>query len=271
MSAPAIKINSPILTPGRRYDGTVLGPVKDLFFGNVVEINLLGNGARVCSFNCSYCDLSAGQMRMNQIKRDFQFVSPEKVSEDLKNYLNHWKATWPTPEAIIISGNGEPMLHPQIDDVVEKVSQLRDELRPGTPVVLFTNGAHLTTARPIRATKFANEVVLKVDAGNDMALKAMNAPLVRVSLNKLINSFKKVKDITIQSMFVGGDFTNTDNKNLEEWIEVIGMVGPKKVYIYTLSYTPTGSGILPLSEDDLHVISSKLERRTGIASSVFVG
>ncbi len=269
MSNAATKVGAASLEAGRTYETVVQAPVENIFFGTTVEVNPLGKGGRVCSFSCPYCDLSQSFLTMNQIRKELEFPTPAEVSTELRRALTLWKPSWAKPKAITISGNGEPTLHPQIDVLVDNIRSLRDELRPGLPIILFTNATQLVTNKVNRAAIAVDERLIKLDAGNDATIKIINAPLVRVGLNKTINAIRKIKDVSIQSMFVTGPLTNMEEKQIDDWIEVLGMVGAKKVYIQTVRHQPQDPRILPAGEDQLHLIAQKVERRTGLRPLVF--
>lgn len=269
MPGTATKVGGAILDPSRKYEAVVIAPATDVFFGDVVEVNPLGSGGRVCSFSCPYCDLSQSFLTMNQIRKELEFPKVGEIAVELRRALTFWKPSAPTPTAILISGNGEATLHPQIDLVIDEIKALRDELRPSLPLVLFTNASQLVTNKVHRAVMGVDERVIKLDAGNDAMIKTINAPLVRIGLNKTINAIRKVKEVSIQSMFVAGALTNMEEKQIDEWIEVLGMIGPRKVYLQTVKHQPQDPRIVPANEDQLHLIAQKVERRTGLRPLVF--
>ncbi|OQW49915.1 MAG: hypothetical protein A4S09_11755 [Proteobacteria bacterium SG_bin7] len=269
MSNAATKVGPNLLEPARTYQSSVVAPAKDFIFGNVVEVNPLGTNGRVCSFNCPYCDLSQSFLTMNEIRKKLEFPKVQDIGTELRHVLTHWKSTWPTPTAIIVSGNGEPTLHPQIDHLMEEIRTLRDELRPSLPINLYTNAAQLATNKVARATQIADEKLIKIDAGNDTTLKIINAPLVRMGLNKTINAIRKIKDVSIQSIFISGTLSNLEDKQIDDWIEVLGMIGPKKIYLQTTRFQPQDNRVVPATEDQLHLVAQKVERRTGLRPLVF--
>ena len=80
---------------------------------------------------------------------------------------------------------------------------------------------------------------------------------------------RKLKRFSAQAFFVQGSIDNTTNVAVEEWMEVIGMMAPQKVYIYGLKRIPPISGLKAADEDTLYTIASKLKRRTSIEALVF--
>ena len=242
------------------------GPIGSRRMGMTVGVNLLGD-EKICSFDCPYCELGRTNVRMNQIKKDIQFLSPEeietKVREGLRDQVDSGV------ESIVVAGNGEPTLYPQFFEAMELLTTARDELMPDIPIVVMTNGAHLDARKTIMGLEMANEVMIKVDAGNEDVFKSVNSPLVRSNITKIIAGTRKLKRFSAQAFFVQGSIDNTTNVAVEEWMEVIGMTAPQKVYIYGLKRIPPISGLKAADEDTLYTIASKLKRRTSIEALVF--
>jgi wyosine [tRNA(Phe)-imidazoG37] synthetase (radical SAM superfamily) len=213
--------------------------------------------------------LNQSFLTMNQIRKELEFPEVKQIISELRKTISMWKPSWETANAIVVSGNGEATLHPQIDILFEQIKAVRDELRPTLKIVLYTNAAQLATNKVNRATAIADERLIKLDAGNDATLKTINAPLVRMGLNKSINAIRKIKDVSIQSLFIGGPLTNMEEKQIDDWIEVLGMIAPKKIYIQTVRHQPQDNRVVPATEDQLHLIAQKVERRTGLRPLVF--
>ncbi len=133
----------------------------------------------------------------------------------------------------------------------------------------MTNGVHGETRKILNSLNRLDEVMIKVDAGNENIFKRINNPLVRATLSKVIAGAQKLNNVSVQSFFVQGAIDNTLDSMIEEWIEVVGMMRPHKVYLYTLKRVPPISGLIPTDEDKLDTIASKLKRRTQIEVLVF--
>ena len=133
----------------------------------------------------------------------------------------------------------------------------------------MSNGAHFDTRKTLVALEKADEVTVKVDAGNEEIFKSINSPLVRSNITKVISGTRKLKNFSAQAIFVQGSIDNTTNAAIEEWMEVIGMMAPQKVYIYGLKRVPPIAGLKAADEDTLYTIASKLKRRTSIEALVF--
>src|SRR3989344_7422643 len=103
----------------------VYGPVKSLRYGTTLGINLLG-GEKVCSYDCVYCSLGPTTLTMNKARKDYVFPTLEQISAAFKTYI----AKSVPMEAIVVSGNGEPTLHPEFDEAMKRILGLRQEHLP---------------------------------------------------------------------------------------------------------------------------------------------
>ncbi len=232
-----------------------------------VDVNLLGD-TKLCSFDCSYCDLGATEVRLNKLKEDGRLPTVEQVLETARSAFRDIHERGPMVESITLSGNGEPTVHPDFPEIVRGLIELRNQWLPGKPFVLYTNGAALDQRRISEAVSKLEECFVKVDAGNERVFKLMNAPLSRVSLQKVISGIRLLNSVSVQAMFCQGATDNTGANDVDDWIEVMALLKPKAVQIQGLSRSPQNSGVVRCDQDTLYTIASKLERRTGIKATV---
>ncbi|MGE4133708.1 MAG: radical SAM protein [Bdellovibrionales bacterium] len=243
----------------------VYGPVKSLRYGSTLGVNLMG-GQKVCSYNCTYCDLGPTTLTMNRVRKDYGFPALDDIRIAFREFIR-----LPHPiDAVVVSGNGEPSLYPNFDEAIRMLTELRDEHLPGKKVIVLSNGAHLDNKRVVTGFNLADECVIKVDAGNDSVMQKVNDPLIRINMAKFLGHVHRLNSCTVQSMFFQGEIDNTTPEHVEDWIEVIGMIKPAKIQLMTLTRpTPNRPGLKPVVEDDLYSIAFKLKKRTNLEATVF--
>lgn len=244
------------------------GPIESRRLGLSLGINPLGD-IKICSFDCPYCHLGPSQVRMNQIKKDVTFPSVESIETSLREKLRELSSQQVAINTLTVSGNGEPTLYPYFAELTERLLIVRDELSSDTPVVVLTNGAHIDSRRMVHALDLYDERMIKIDAGSESDFKKMNNPLIRASISKVINGARKLRNCVVQSLFVQGSIDNTRDQSLDEWMEVVGLIFPRSVHLYTLKNPGHVAGLTPASEDTLYTIASKLKRRTQLEAKVF--
>jgi wyosine [tRNA(Phe)-imidazoG37] synthetase (radical SAM superfamily) len=247
---------------------TIYGPSPSRRLGTSLGINLLGSGQKICSFNCPYCELGLTQLKMAQMKKG-PFPPLEEVERDLRTRLVELTKNRVKLDYITISGNGEPTMHPLFLEAAVLIKKIRDELTPVTPIACLSNGATLDSNKVIKGLNLLDERMIKLDAGNDEMLSKIDAPLVRITVAKLIQGVKKLSGVILQSLFVQGIVENTTPHEVDEWIEVAGIIKPKAVHIYTLDRVPPTAGLKAVPPQRLKEISQILTKRTGIKATVF--
>ncbi|MGE0761965.1 MAG: radical SAM protein [Bdellovibrionales bacterium] len=248
--------------------GIAYGPIESRRLGKSLGINLSGE-QKVCSFDCPYCELGLTEIRMNQLKQDDLFPKAALVGEAVRVRLRQVVDKNEAIDCLTISGNGEPTLHPEFLECVEAILAARRDITPHLKVGVLSNGAHCDNKRVVQALNMLDERMIKIDAGNEQMFKRINRPLVRANLSKITSGVRKLNDVIVQSLFVQGECDNTVLSDIEEWLEIIGIVKPKMVHITTISRVPAVSGLRPASEDTLYTIASRLKRKLQIECAVF--
>jgi wyosine [tRNA(Phe)-imidazoG37] synthetase (radical SAM superfamily) len=249
-------------------DGLIYGPFLNGPLGKTIGINLLGNGAKACSFDCPYCELGTTNLRLNRLKIDAKIPSTEEVARAIHNAFKKIHTIGPVIDGICLSGNGEPTLHPDFEQLVTIILAARDTWMPGKPISLFTNAGSLDQRKIYEAANRLDERVVKIDAGSEKLFKTVAAPLSRSNLARVLTGTRKLKDMIVQSLFFDGIVSNVQPSDIDDWMEVIAMVRPKAVHIYGLTRAPANPGIIRCDEDTLYAIASRLERKTQIKAIV---
>lgn len=242
------------------------GPISSRRYGKSLGVNCLGP-VKACSFDCRYCDLGPSAMTMNRIRKEMQFPS----RNDILNAVRVQLRAASDLQAITLSGNGEPTLYPEFDELVNELKIARNEITPQAKLVVLSNGAHLDSKKVISGMNELDVRVLKLDAGNDKLMKVLNAPLVRRNLAQLLSGTKKLKDCVIQSLFVKGSIENTSASDIEDWVEMVGMIKPIGVQLMTITREPVDKALQPVDEDMLYSIAFKLKKRTQLEATVYGG
>ena len=246
----------------------IYGPIQSRRLGSTIGINPLGQN-KICSYNCSYCELGETKIRMNQVEREIKFQAPELINDKLRKTLLKIDQSSVAIDSICVSGNGEPTLYPYFKKLTEMIHHSKNELLQTPKIHLLTNGAHFDQKKVVSALKYYDLVHVKFDAGDDDTLKKVNAPIIRTNLNKILHRIRGIDNLILQSMFITGSVDNINNSAIESWIEAVGIIKPQVVHLYTLDRKPLDPKITKVDEDTLDVIATKLKRRTQIDSLVF--
>lgn len=223
-----------------------------------IDIHILG-AEKIDSFQSVYSEKEPSKLTMNQIRREYTYPTIEEVVANVREKI---RATDKSAfDYLTICGQGEPLLHPQATEIIMAIIELRNQEAPHAKVAIVTNGAHINTRKLINALNSIDERIVQLDAGNASILKKVNSPLIRLTVDRLVQDVKKLKTCTIQTTFIEGAVTNTSPEHLEDWLEVVGMIQPTQLVLRTPKNAIWRKDIEPVSEDTLETIASRVRRR----------
>lgn len=267
---------------GRELVYTVVSPRAR---GLSVGINL--SPGHCCNFRCTYCESSPRPFQLPQA------VDAARVGEELAATLGEvWSgnvrlrpAYRALPEELVrlrhvaLSGDGEPTLCPNFNEVVEEVVHLRARGRfPFFKMVLLTNGTGLgSRAVQEGLTLFTvhDEVWAKLDAGSQEHMDRVNRPdcTIETVLDNLL-ALARRRPVVIQSLFatvngVGPSAAEVDvyARRLRDLKDSGAAIPLVQVYSATRPTQSSSCGHLPLRS--LSQIARRVREVSGLRAEVF--
>ncbi len=250
--------------------GVVYGPFKTRRQGNSLGINLLAPMRKHCTFNCVYCQCGWTREPVPVLPDEFaDYPTLDRIRDEVGNRFEELLVEGNVPDAIIVSGNGEPTLYPHLEEAVDIVTEMRDRFFPRARTGVLTSGTELGRAEVRRAVDKLDERMVKVDAGSDEMHYKVDLPLVEFSLDSLEEWTKLLRDLIVQSCFIRGRIDNTGEKDVADWVARVGRMRPKVVHMYSLDRTPPAPGLLRVDRASLDSIAASLRLETGIEAKVY--
>jgi wyosine [tRNA(Phe)-imidazoG37] synthetase (radical SAM superfamily) len=250
----------------RNIQEVVFGPYASRRFGTSLGVNPLPAGARVCNFDCIYCECATGSWPMQWNLRP-QLPTGEEIRRSLVEYADKFDAD--ELDAITIAGNGEPTLSKYLDEIVDAVTEIRDRDWPQARTVILTNGTMCHKPEVRSALAKLDERVVKLDAGSNWLLEQINRPAPRLCMSELLRRLSMVPDIVVQSMFVHGPIDNTGPREVAAWTECLVRLAPRAVQIYSLDRLPAKPWVRQASRAELESIAQYVESTAGIPAHIF--
>ena len=246
--------------------GIIYGPINSRRLGSSLGINLSPNDYKLCSFNCIYCQYGKTKVHTIDVIRN---LSDLPTKEKVKNALEDWLRKGMKVDYITFSGNGEPTLHPEFDKIVDEVIKLRNKYLPPAKVAILSNSSNVSSPKVKKALKRLDLVIMKLDSGTKEMFQKINSPVKGIEYEKVVEDLKELKNIIIQSVFIGGEVTNTKPDEVEEWIEGLRYILPKKVQIYSLDRPFIGKSISKVDRYVLSKIAELASELSGIEVEVY--
>ena len=230
------------------FDFIVYGPIRSRRLGVSLGMNLMPTTAKLCTFDCVYCECG-----WNQPVSHPAIPTRQEVREALASRL---VALSPNSlDVITFSGNGEPTLHPDFLGIIQDTCALRDQYCPKAKISVLSNSTQLGRPDVVEALRLCDNRILKLDSAIDATMRLIDKPvnpnLTVEQIAEWLSLFDG--DFTLQTCFLRGEYMgqiidNTTSEELNAWYAMVDRLHPKQVMIYvidratplqTLSKVPT--------------------------------
>lgn len=241
------------------FDQIIFGPVKSRRLGVSLGVNLLPVDAKICSFDCIYCECG-----FNTTMKESPLPTRQQVYESLELKLQQMLAAGELPDVITFAGNGEPTLHAQFEGIIDDTIALRDKYCPNSKVSVLSNSTRTHKPSIFAALKKVDMNIMKLDSAFDETVRRLDRPVGKTfTVRWLIEQLKKFEgNLIIQTMFLRGEvdgevLDNTTDREVDAWIEALKEVNPRQVMIYTIDRETPTLGLQKVSIDELERIADK--------------
>ncbi len=154
----------------------VYGPVRSRRLGRSLGVNLLPPGMKVCNMNCAYCQYGWTRGALRGKARGNGWPSPSRVEAAVAARLRKAAAEDEWLDRLTVAGHGEPTLHPEFEDIAERLRSLRDQLAPGVRLAVLSNSTTAAWPDVRRGLATFDDRYMKLDAGDPITYARINGP-----------------------------------------------------------------------------------------------
>lgn len=252
------------------FNEIIFGPVNSRRLGVSLGINLLPVDSKLCNFNCIYCECG-----WNDNIKNKKIPSQADVFTNLKNKLKEFKSNNKRIDVITFAGNGEPTLHPQFSEIIDDTIKLRNDYMPNAKITVLSNATRINIQKNFEALQKVDNNILKLDSGIEQTIIKLNQPNFKFKLNELISYLKHFEGkLIIQTLFAkitenDLNVDNTTDKEISAWLNILKVINPSIVMIYTISRDTPKENMEKISLEKLSEIAQKVEK-LGIKTQVSV-
>jgi len=248
--------------------GIIYGPVNSRRLGWSLGVNLMPFDVKICSFDCLYCQYGWTEYHTNVIEEFVEMPSVEQVSEALEKALTEYKeqnkdSNLPGyPMYITFSGNGEPTLHPEFSQIVDKVIEVKNKISPLSRTAILSNSTTVNIPAVRPALTKLDVRIMKLDAGSNDAFHTYNNPADGIDIEDITEGLSTLMSVTIQTLFTGGKKGNYNDANISDWILRLKKISPIKVQLYSLDRGYPSEYITSVHKDKLLKVKAMLDRES---------
>lgn len=242
------------------YKTHILGPIRSRRLGISLGVNLLPIDGKACTFDCLYCECG-----YNADHRGGHIADASEVMGMLEAKLSAMSANGEKLDVITFAGNGEPTLHPQFAEVIDKTLKLRDRYYPAVKVSVLSNATRIGDPDVFAALQKVDNNILKMDGGFDSTVRLINNPVdSSYSIRQVVDGMKKFKGkLIVQTMFVRGEhegkvFDNTLPEEVAAWSDLIREISPRQVMVYSLDRPTPEKKLVRVSKDEMTLLVKPL-------------
>ena len=247
------------------YPTIIYGPVHSRRLGVSLGVNLLPLQAKVCTFDCIYCE--CGWNGDNSGSR--RFNGREEVSAALQSVLEAMAAEGQKLDVITFAGNGEPTMHPDFEQIIDDTIALRDRYTPTAKISVLSNATQLHRADFVRALERVDNNILKIDSLDESMAQLVNKPCCNYSVAKVVEQLQQFKGkLIVQTMFLRGEYDgkvvdNTTEEQIALWLEALKLIAPQSVMVYSIARDTPCKSLVKVEKEELEQIAERV-RNLGI-------
>ncbi|MBQ6777231.1 MAG: radical SAM protein [Paludibacteraceae bacterium] len=242
------------------FDTIIYGPIHSRRLGVSLGVNLLPTDHKVCTFDCVYCECGWNTPVSHPI-----LPTREQVKEALEQQLASFAANQSPLDVITFSGNGEPTLHPDFEDIIADTCALRDRYYPQAKVSVLSNSTQIGREEVRRALMLCDNRILKLDSAIDTTMRLIDRPsnneLTVAAIVERLKAFEG--QFTLQTCFLRGDYygtpiDNTTPDELQAWYRVVDTLRPQQIMIYVIDRATPLKTLEKLSRPEMEAIAAPL-------------
>lgn len=237
----------------------IVGPIHSRRLGRSLGVNLLHQEAKICSFNCIYCECGWN------FRAESHQPTRKEVRVALETKLQELAATGEGIDVITFAGNGEPTTHKDFPAIIDDAIALRDKYFPEAKISVLSNATMIWKPEVREALNRVDNNIQKLDSAIDSTVALINQPQGRYSVAAVVEDLKKFEgNVIVQTLFLRGEYNgnvidNTTETEVAAWLKAIAAINPREVMLYSLDRKTPADNLIKVEADELQLIANRLE------------
>jgi wyosine [tRNA(Phe)-imidazoG37] synthetase (radical SAM superfamily) len=182
-----------------------------------------------------------------------EVVSVDEVIKALKSALKKHKNI----DVLTITANGEPTLYPYLDELVNKINEIKQNYK----LLILSNGASIVQKSTRETLAKIDIVKLSLDCATKKCFKKIDRPHSSIDLDEIVKSMKLFADsfkgsLVVEVLVVKG--INDKDEEFEKLNKILNEIKPDRVDISTIDRPPAYK-VESVSMQRLKELADKIE------------
>jgi wyosine [tRNA(Phe)-imidazoG37] synthetase (radical SAM superfamily) len=217
----------------------IYGPVTSRRLGSSLGVDVLP--LKTCSFNCIYCQLGA---TLSPTVERAPYIAAAEVLSEIEEYL---AGDGPRPDYITFSGSGEPTLHSELGEMIQKAKNMAE-----VKIAVLTNSSMITLPEVRSGISAADLVVPSLDAATQAVFERVNRPAPGLKIDSIINGLEAFRkefagELRLEVLLVEG--INDSQSELEKMRDAARRILPDAIDLNTVARPPADSSASALTSE----------------------
>ncbi len=227
----------------------VFGPIHSRRLGSSLGINLLPEKGKICTFDCIYCECG-----WNRDGRDDTLLpTAERVRKALEAKLQYCQSIEVPIDSITFSGDGEPTINPEFQQIIDNTIALRDQYYPNSKITVLSNATMVHKRDVFQALRKVDNPTMKIDAPTNELIEKINHPAPGYDIRRVVEALLQFNgDFILQTMFLRSkDFDSSSPEVLNGWMDIVRLLRPREVMVYTIDRPTPEEGLQKFTVDEM--------------------
>ncbi len=232
----------------------IFGPIISRRLGRSLGVNITPINGKICNFDCIYCECGWNADARNNNK----FPTSAEIKTALKDTLQNMKENHQEFDVITFSGNGEPTLNPEFNQIIDDTIELRDKFFPNVKISVLSNATKLNNDNVFEALLKIENPILKIDSANIETLIKINKPTNKnFSIENVVRGMQRFNgNFIMQTIFLRGklngeNIDNTTDEELLGLIDIIKQTRPRQIMIYPIDRETPAQDLIKLDKKEM--------------------
>ncbi len=210
-------------------------------------LNFFSNTIKGCNFNCTYCQYGRTYFTKES------FLNKSLIMDEIEKAIIVLKINNFKINSITLAGNGEPTIHPDFNEIIDFILNIRNKELPNVPISLFTNATMLNHNAIQKRLSLVENNFIKIDGVDQDSFKKMGGKGSFEEIIKDIQSMSKLFPITISTAVIKEPsvYSNFEYLKTEKFANLINSIEPQCLHLYSINKPPAEIEIQRIGLEDL--------------------